>query len=159
MTKHSIKTAFTALLLTVAATFVSCDRKTVFDNYQHALVTGWEKNDTLIYGPIKIEQGGDYQEQVGLRINSAFPFQKLFLVVEHVKYPGEVHSLDTLNLKVANRDGIVSGEGISYYQYDFDMDDQTYNAGDSVYIYIRHNMKREILPGVADIGVRVTRRN
>ena len=30
--------------------------------------------------------------------------------------------------------------------------------GDSLRINIRHNMKREILPGIADVGIKFTRR-
>ena len=29
------------------------------------------------------------------------------------------------------------------------------NQGDSIHITVRHDMKREILPGVSDIGVKV----
>ena len=42
--------------------------------------------------------------------------------------------------------------GISYYQYNFNLKDITVMKGDSIIVSVRHNMKREILPGISDIG-------
>lgn len=137
---------------------VSCDRKTVYDHYGHTPVAGWEKNDTLVFGPIKIGTTGAYVEQVGLRVNGTYPFQALCLVVEHHVLPQGTVTVDTVNCAIVNRDGSVRGQGVSYYQYNFPLKERLYNHGDSVFVYIRHNMKREMLPGVSDVGLRVAAR-
>lgn len=155
MARKRNNTLIASLVLTVAAALVSCDRKTVFASYDHTPVAGWEKNDTLRFGPIKIEESGDYSEEVGLRINGAYPFQSLSLVVEHCVYPRGTVFVDTLTCPLVAPDGTVKGQGVSYYQYKFDTKNLFLSKGDSIHIYIRHNMKREILPGVADVGVRI----
>ncbi|MBP7359673.1 MAG: gliding motility lipoprotein GldH, partial [Prevotella sp.] len=42
--------------------------------------------------------------------------------------------------------------GISYYQYNFNISHIELHKGDSIHVCIRHNMKREILPGISDVG-------
>lgn len=146
------------MLVVMVMTVTSCDSTTVYDHYDHTPTAGWEKNDSLAFGPIKIEGSGEYSEELGLRVNGAYPFQSLCLVVEHHIYPKGVVLTDTLNCAIVNRDGSVRGQGVSYFQYNFPLKDSYYNSGDSILIYVRHNMKREILPGVSDIGLKVTAR-
>jgi gliding motility-associated lipoprotein GldH len=62
---------------------------------------------------------------------------------------------DTLNCSLIERDGRVKGKGVSFYQYNFHLNDLDLRAGDSLSINIRHNMKREILPGIADVGIKL----
>ena len=50
----------------------------------------------------------------------------------------------------------MKGHGISTYQYNFHLTTLTLNEGDSLHIAVRHNMKREILPGISDIGIRLS---
>lgn len=144
--------------LTVATALSSCDRKTVFDQYDHTPIAGWEKNDTLKFGPVKISTTGAYAENVGLRINGAYPFRGLCLIVEHAILPQGTITVDTLNCDLVDRKGIVNGRGVSFYQYSFPMKDRMFNHGDSIYIYIRHNMKREIMPGISDVGIEISER-
>lgn len=155
--RNSVGTAI-LIGLTVATALSSCDRKTVFDQYDHTPIAGWEKNDTLKFGPIKIATTGAYAENIGLRISGTYPFQGLCLIVEHTILPQGSTTIDTLNCDLVSREGIVKGQGLSYYQYNFAMKDRMFNHGDSIYIHIRHNMKREIMPGVSDVGVKIIER-
>lgn len=59
----------------------------------------------------------------------------------------------TLPCRLMNKRGNTQGQGINYYQYDFIVADIPLNAGDSLRIGIRHDMKREILPGLSDLGI------
>ena len=59
----------------------------------------------------------------------------------------------TLPCRLMNKRGNTQGQGINYYQYDFIVADVPLNAGDSLRIGIRHDMKREILPGLSDLGI------
>ena len=66
---------------------------------------------------------------------------------------------DTLSCKLVDADGTVQGEGVSFYQYRFHLCNMKLTQGDSLRVSIRHNMKREILPGIADVGVTLTKIN
>ncbi len=153
---NSIK-LITIALLTVAATLVSCNRKTVYDRYGHTPITGWEKNDTLSFYVSPMAEGGNYAEELGLRINGAYPFMDLCLVVEQRILPGNLTLRDTVNCQLADNNGQMKGHGISFYQYNIPITELKLSKGDSLQVFIRHNMKREILPGISDVGVKLTR--
>ena len=50
-----------------------------------------------------------------------------------------------------------TGNGISYYQYTVPVCQEHFMENDSIHITIRHAMKRDILPGISDIGVKLER--
>ena len=149
------QTWLTGIVLTVALILVSCDRKTIYSHYEHTQLSGWEKNDTLIFNISPVDEGGIYHEEVGLRINDLYPFMSLNLVIDHLNLTQGTVKRDTLNCSLIERDGRVKGKGVSFYQYNFHLNDLDLRAGDSLSINIRHNMKREILPGIADVGIKL----
>ena len=77
----------------------------------------------------------------------------LTLIVEQQTWPTGYMRSDTLSCNLIDEDGTILGEGISFYQYNFPMNNITLTEGDSLHVSIRHNMKREILPGISDIGL------
>ena len=146
------------ILFTVATTWMSCNRKTVYDQYGHTPIAGWEKSDTLQFSVKPMEAAGTYAEELGLRINGAYPFKGLTLIIEQHIYPAETVVRDTLNCALTDDNGNATGKGISYYQYNIPMKDLQLKQGDSLQVFIRHNMKREILPGISDVGLKMVRK-
>ena len=150
-----------AVLLTLTA----CNKQTVYYHYEHTPVSGWEKNDTLTFltAPIAVE--GHYAEDVGLRISGDYPFIALNLIVEQTvlktptsKLKTQTSNLvDTLTCNLIDEMGNAKGNGISHYQYTFPLTTLSLAQGDRLRITIRHDMKREILPGITDIGIRLTK--
>ncbi|MBR1546391.1 MAG: gliding motility lipoprotein GldH [Prevotella sp.] len=132
---------------------ISCDSKTVYSHYQSVALAGWEKNDVISFGTAPLEQQGTYQEKIGIRINGAFPFMALTLIIDQKVFPTLETHCDTLSCELINEDGNIMGEGISHYQYTFPLKTLVLQKNDSLSIHIRHDMKREILPGVSDIGI------
>lgn len=139
----------------------SCNEDIVFDQYAHTPVAGWEKNDTLSFEVPPLWDSGYYQEQVGLRITGGYPFMGLTIIVQQTIYPnkvtkkGKIEKTDTIQCDLIDRNGVTKGQGISYYQYTFPVNIYHLNANDSVHVAIRHDMKREILPGISDIGFKI----
>lgn len=156
MAKNSIKLTILTLL-TVAATLVSCNRKTVYDHYVHTPIVGWEKNDTLSFYLSPMAESATYKEELGLRVNGAYPFMDLCLVVEQHVLPGNLVLRDTVNCKLADNMGQMKGHGISFYQYNIPVTELRLGEGDSLVVFIRHNMKREILPGISDVGIKLSK--
>lgn len=60
-------------------------------------------------------------------------------------------------LQLIDNNGVSKGQGISYYQYNFPINIYQMHQGDSIHVAIRHDMKREILPGVSDIGIKISK--
>ena len=135
----------------------ACHEKTVYHDYQEASSSGWEKNDPLSFHVPPIKETGNYVEEVGLRINGSFPFQNLNLIIEQTRKNTGERLCDTLVCKLINKQGYPEGRGISEYQYTFPLKTLQLEKGDSLYIEIRHDMKREILPGITDIGIKLSK--
>lgn len=136
-------------------TSVSCDFTTVYDRYNHTQISGWEKNDTLMFHVPRVKASGLYEEQLGIRITGMYPFTGLTLIVKRFILPGDRMMTDTLNCKFSDQDGLRMANGVSCFQYRFRLDSVRLNAGDSIVMRVHHDMKREILPGIADIGLRI----
>ena len=144
------------MVLTVTLAITSCNRKTVYHHYEHTTLAGWEKNDALSFEVAPVS-AGTYREELGLRIDKSYPFMGLCLVIKQTVLPsGYVHS-DTLNCSLIDPDGNNKGPGLSYYQYSFHVNTLRLQEGDSLHITVKHNMKREIMPGISDIGIRLDR--
>jgi gliding motility-associated lipoprotein GldH len=141
------------ILLTVALAIASCNRKTIYHHYEHTPVSGWEKNDTLQFNIPAAKERAVAQREVELRVTGAYPFQSICLIVEQTTLPSHIFRRDTITCTLMSTTGDIKGKGISLYQYRFPMSDISLNEGDSLSITIRHNMKREILPGITDIGI------
>ena len=149
----SRRNCLSIFIMTVALVLTGCNRRTVYHHYNQTHVSGWERNDTLLFNVKPAACDAVLHEEVELRINSQYPFMGLCLVVEHTFFPSNVRRVDTLNCQLIDEKGSVKGKGINYVQYSYHLTDLSVSEGDSIAIAIRHNMKREILPGIVDLGV------
>lgn len=141
------------IVVAVALLCGACTDERVYDHYNHTPITGWDKVDTLIFDVPPMRAGGRYGTNMGLRINKSYPFMSLTLIVEQTVFPSKKTYTDTLVCKLIGDDGSVRGQGISSYQYRYHVSELTLHAQDSLHISVRHNMMREILPGISDIGI------
>jgi len=142
----------------MAMFLTACQDDTVYSCYVHTSLSGWEKNDTLTFQIPAMKQTGTYTEEVGIRINSLYPFTGLRLVVDQLITPSNETRSDTLDFELIDEQGYALGQGVSCKQYTCRLTNLSLNEGDSLYIAIRHDMKREIMPGINDVGFKVTRR-
>ena len=136
---------------------VSCNNHTVFSHYESTSVRGWERNDTLSFNIEPMQETNLYAEEIGVRITGEYPFKGLSLIVEQTVYPSKTTITDTLNCDLIDDVGHANGKGINHYQYLFPLTTLKLNKGESVHVAIRHCMKREILPGITDIGLKLSR--
>lgn len=150
----------------VLLAFASCTGNKVYDHYEHTSLSGWDKVDALFFYVPALKDSGRYATNLGLRVNDGYPFQSLTLIIEQTVYHKALNSniktqvfTDTLNCSLFDRKGTVKGQGITYYQYHFRISEMDLHQGDSLRISVRHNMKREIMPGIADVGINLTYNN
>ncbi len=141
----------------IATLVTACQWDTVYNHYEPTPVAGWEKNDTLTFVIDPIKESGSYMEEIGLRISGDYPFTGLNLIVEQTLPKSHETRSDTLSCSLIDQRGNAKGRGISHYQYLFHLTTLHLEAGEKLHVAIRHDMKREILPGISDIGVRLTR--
>lgn len=164
-TQPEMKVKITRLLaymaaMTAVVVMAACNGGMVYDRYTNTPVSGWEKNDTLYYCVPAVKSGGTYAANLGLRTTDSYPFTSLTLIVEQRKVAADkavTVVTDTVACQLTDRKGNAAGKGISYHQYQFPVTKLTLQDGDSLFVSIRHDMKREILPGISDVGFSLTR--
>ena len=164
-TQPAMKVKITRLLaymaaMTAVVVMAACNGGMVYDRYTNTPVSGWEKNDTLYYSVPAVKSGGTYAANLGLRTTDSYPFTSLTLIVEQRKVAADkavTVVTDTVACQLTDRKGNAAGKGISYHQYQFPVTELMLQDGDSLFVSIRHDMKREILPGISDVGFSLTR--
>lgn len=154
--KHTLLYIVALALCSVLVT--ACNEKTVYYHYEHTPMAGWDKNDTLsfVVGPVTVS--GHYQEEIGLRISGEYPFTGLNLIVEQKNESKQLLRVDTLACNLINERGYAKGRGLSQFQYLFPLSTLDLQEGEQFYVSVRHDMKRDILPGISDVGLRLVRR-
>lgn len=158
MSKGRIINAGAAALAAALLSLTSCDSKKVYDTYEHTPIAGWEKSDLLSFSIPKVATSGTYSTDLGLRVNESYPFMSVTLIVEQHILPSDKTVTDTLKCSLIDEKGNTTGQGVNLYQYRFHVSDLPLQAGDSLQVKVRHDMKREILPGISDVGIRLSLR-
>ena len=150
--RHSLRYSTAALFIML---FAACKLQTVYHHFEPTPKNGWEKNDTIsfVIGPIAEE--GRYAEDVQLRVNGEYPFTALTLLIEQEVALSQEKRVDTLFCSLFNQQGDAEGGGICQYQYNFRLATMELQKDEKLRVTIRHQMKREILPGIIDIGLRL----
>ncbi len=136
----------------------SCSTDTVYNSYSHTPLAGWEKNDTLVFCVPRVSESGLYDQYIGLRMTNAFPFTSISLIIEQQVLPKGKAFADTVKCEITDIRGNFLGDGVSSYQYLVPLHSEMLTKGDSLRLKIRHNMKREILPGVSDVGIKICKK-
>jgi len=135
----------------------ACQSGVAYHHFRHISAPGWDKSDTLHFDIAPLKESGRYEVTAELRTNKDYPFQRITLVVNQTVYPKKKESHDVLDCQLITQDGIIEGDGISYFQYQFRVGDMELNKGDSIHLCVSHNMKREIMPGITDVGICLSR--
>lgn len=151
--KHLLRVA----LLAVGLLSCACNRQKVYSRFQHISATGWEKTDTLFFNIPPVAEDGTYREELGLRIDNMFPFQSMTIEVVQTILPKGEQKTYIKNCPLIDGKGNMKGAGVSFFQYTFPIDNIRLNRDDSIHISLIHNMKREIMPGVSDAGITLTK--
>lgn len=150
-----------ALALTIALLLMAgCRQRTIYHHYCATPVEGWEMIDTLTYTVDTLTQTDNYAIELGVRTSQAvgYPFQTLWIEVRQVWYtPGGAleQRCDTLACKMTNPMGDSKGQGTSMHQFCYGLDTLRLSRGTWGYLRVRHIMRRDLLPGVTDVGIRI----
>ncbi len=148
-----------AVMVFAMTVVMSCDQHTAYHHFVDTPQAGWEKIDTLVFVVPPLAEPGRYAQQVDVRINESYPFTSLSLVVSQQIFPGNRRKHQILRCRFTTQNQYFQSRGISHYTYSFALPDIDLRRGDSIRVYMRHDMKREILPGITDVGLKMVRRD
>ncbi len=144
-----------AIPMMVLALCTACLQGKVYHHYEHTPLTGWDKTDSLPFNVPPIAKGGLYATDLGLRTTSDYPFTTVTLIVNQRAIPSNKQRTDTVTCKLMDSKGNIKGKGVSFYQYRINVSQMAISDSDSLHITVNHYMKRDILPGIADVGIAV----
>ena len=153
---HRHVTKYLAAAVLLAFSLTACDRLTVYHHYEHTPADGWERTDTLCFQTPPVTASGTYIAEVGVRTNAAYPFRNLSLVVTQTLPARQQHS-DTLDCILTDQQGRATGSGVSVSQQQYSLGRLQLAKGDSVRFTVCHQMRREKLAGITDVGLRITK--
>ena len=154
MRRNSLKALY---LITVALAFAACNRNAIYSHYQPIDVAGWQRADTISFVTAPIAHAGYYDETLGLRIDGDFPFTQLTLIVEQQARPSGLARTDTVVAILTDKKGIILGNGINLYVYNMPMPKMKLLKDDTLSVHVRHDMLRDPLPGITDVGFTLTK--
>ncbi len=146
------------MILTAGLLSTACTPQQGYSRFEHIPSTDWEKADTIDFLIPPVAESGTYQEALHLRINTSFPFQSLTVEVIETVYPENSRKRYVRNCPLIDKNGNIKGAGVSLFQYTYPLGDIQLNRGDSVRIAVTHCMAREIMNGVTDVGISLTKR-
>ena len=148
--------AIVLVVLLALIALCGCQQQVAYHEFRHIYEPGWDKTDTIHFDTRSLSAGGSYRLDAELRTDKNYPFQKLTIEIEQTVYPSKEKYHDVIDCDLISEEGVIEGDGISYFQYQFHVRDLSLHKGDSVHICLTHNMKREIMPGITDVGIRLS---
>lgn len=163
--KHKVFTLLYSIALIVFTMgAVSCSDPRTYDHYESVPLQGWSRNDTLAFDTPR-QWEGNYQMDLCLRATQVYPYRNISMIIERKvvyyrqrKKREKIYN-DTISCEVINDKGMLTGQdGISNTEIRQPVTSFRLNRNDSLHITIRHIMSREAIPGISDIGIRLTKK-
>lgn len=137
----------------------ACESNTTYHSYLHPSDKGWGKKDTLTFKvPIK-DSLDTYSVDVEVRNRADYPYCNLFLFVSHNTKDSTVFVTDTIEYALADKTGSWTGTGWgSLHQSSSHYTFITPKRKGNIIIKVAHGMREEVLDGISDIGIKITKR-
>jgi len=141
---------------------VSCDTKSVFDDYK-TVPEVWNKDKTISFKVSPPDSIKAYNLFVNLRNTNAYKYSNLFLIVE-MNFPNGKSIVDTLEYKMAKPNGEFLGTGLSSVKENklWYKEAVVFSETGEYKVNINHAMRKngEVngianLEGIIDIGFRI----
>lgn len=159
----TIKNNKNIIVFLLLITFISCDSKRVFDEYQTISNSSWVKNTKVKFNFTVNDTIAKRNLFFNLRNNNEYPFSNLFLIA-NIKFPDGKQIIDTLEYDMTDKTGKFLGVGFSeikenklFYKENIIFPSKG-NYTVSVYQAMRKNGEVEgvkSLNGITDVGFRI----
>ncbi|HKK82580.1 MAG TPA: gliding motility lipoprotein GldH [Prolixibacteraceae bacterium] len=139
--------------------FVSCQQRSVYQEYQTVDSNGWHADSVLSFN-FEIEDTTEtYRILFNNRNLDSYPYQNIWLFVE-IMAPDSSLVFDTIEYQLARPNGKWVGEGTSgVYDTRLIYRDNVYFPLSGSYTFdVKHGMRNNKLKGISDFGLSVEKR-
>ena len=142
----------TAAVIASAVCFLSsCTDDTVYFSYHPVDNERWEKSDDIKFSIVPSRYSGKCESFVVLRTNDRYPFKNLSVSVETI-------IRDTVFTKRVDFEvGRKTNSSFRHNDLVMPVSQFSVNENDTLHIRIAHNMKQNVLQGITDVGVKITK--
>ena len=141
------------------ALLVSCNNETVYHKFVNIEGGKWTKQNKFTFEAGSFDSDMTVEESVELRLWARdYPYGNISILVEQTLFPAKTKTVDTLTYVFSRRQGdkeTRNPDGPAFFQVSMPLKTLSLHKGDSLSVTLRHNMKRIVLPGVVDVGVKL----
>lgn len=151
--RHSLLlSAIACCLLAVSG----CRDEVFFHRYASVPLSGWDKRDTIDFDIPPFAATQPYSLTLELRTSPAFPYRSIWLVAEQRFENPALVRRDTVYCPVTTPQGSGTGKGVNLYTYEYPVLTEQRRQGQYGRIRVYHIMRREEMPGISDVGLRLS---
>lgn len=150
-----------ACLTLLLFTLASCSKGEMYYRYHHVQHGKWHRDSSLLFAidPVALQPGRPYGLSIELSFNNAYPYQDLWLLVEHNLTTSPFHA-DTLHVKVADERGRWLGTGVGGLHqlsiaYPHVVRPTTRDSTTGYRVTVAHYMDDNPLKGVEKVGLKL----
>ena len=150
------------LFIVMLLMIVSCDKRSVFDQYK-SVGNAWHKDSIVTFELPKLDAKKFYNLYINVRDNDDYPFNNLFLIVS-LEQPNKQVKVDTIEYQMTNPDGTLLGDGFSDVKESklFYKGKENFIQKGVYKIHIKHATRQTgkiegvtSLQGITDVGFRI----
>lgn len=147
---------FVFALTVITAFFISCDSSRVFDNTSRIKDSAWKRQEPVSFDFSIKDTTALYNVYIQVRNTTDYAFSNLYLFLTTKDAAGQF-SKDTIECVLADPDGKWLGKGLGKLKENRILikKDMRWQIPGSYHIQIEQAMRKEILEGISDIGLRI----
>ncbi|MBQ0074392.1 MAG: gliding motility lipoprotein GldH [Prevotella sp.] len=142
-------------ILMAICLFASCSNDTVYHHYENIDAEGWYAMDSITFHVDSVPATGEYITFLCLRMTSKYPYRNFAALVSQYNLPMQQLSRRMVTTTVQSEEGVMQGKGQNLYTYEIPVFKRHINKDDSLRIVVRHRMRRETIPGLMDVGIKI----
>lgn len=137
----------------------NCTDKDSYSNYHSFKKSEWNKSDVGHFEVPVSDTINPYDIYLELRNNREYEYRNLWMFVSIETPSGNIRQ-DTVNCLLADNIGNWYGKGFSLYHVEIPYEKSITFPRKGNYIFkIQQGMREDILKGISDIGIRITKPN
>jgi len=148
----------TVIFAAVALFLVSCDRDVMFEQNIRIPESVWNLQDSLSFSVEISDTVSLHNMYVNIRNTTDYPFSNFFMFLD-IRFPDGQLIRDTLEMELADRTGNWTGRGMGHIKANrFLFRTGVWFPQIGTYtLTMQQAMRIDALPGVSDIGLRITK--
>ena len=143
--------------LLLSSIILSCTDGTVLHSYKPLPADGWDKRDTICFDVPKAEKNINGLLFIGLRTKAVIGIQDITLAVEQYGETTGLIRQDTIRYPLTDAEGNALSKGVNCHQYETIHLPIQIKKGQNGSVRVHHLMTREMITGITEIGIKISR--